>query len=167
MLFNAFYSDEDRARAAAARPAEAAETRARALLLRRHNEAITAALMARLPFSWLVGKAVRRYQGPPVWERGPAALHIQLQEPVQFTTGRTDYSRRVGDWLCSAALDESTGELRYQPAEASELWHSDGSGGPLANYLPAPTCKKCLTLADKVQPLPDGEPLTLRIDGKS
>jgi hypothetical protein len=167
MSFSGFYTPADRARAQAARPAEADESRARAAARRRINEQATAGLTSLLPFAWLVGRVRPAYQGPPVWERGPAALHIQLQQPVHFTAGRKAYSRMIGDWLCSAALDEETGELRYTPEAIGELWHSDGTGGPAANYLPAPTCKRCLALAARLQPLPDGPPLTLRIDGKS
>jgi len=146
MLFTGFYSKDDRARAVAARQAEAEESRARAAALRRKNEQATWDLAQLLPFSWQVGRARARYQGPPVWERGPAALHIQLKEPVQLP-GKGQPVRAAGDWLCMASVDTDTGEVRYEPDALHELLHSDGTGGPAALYLPAPTCKNCLKKA--------------------
>jgi hypothetical protein len=136
-----FYTEADRARALAHRSAEASESRARATALRRDNFLVTSALTTLLPFRWEPGVVKPRYQGPPVWERGPAAIHVRLLEPAQL--GSTQ--RPAGDWLCKASLDTDTGEVRYESQQAP--WHSDGTGGPGANYLPAPTCKNCLKKA--------------------
>jgi hypothetical protein len=105
--------------------------------LRLAAEQATAGLRARLPFRWQPGVVKPRYQGPPVWERGPAAVHVMLLEEAP--------GRRVGDWLCKASLDTDTGEVRYDSQLAP--WHADGTGGPQANYLPTPTCKNCLKKA--------------------
>jgi hypothetical protein len=59
-------------------------------------------------------------------------------------------TRAVGDWLCSAAVDESTGELKYEGKRA-EQW-ADGTGGPGAYYDPQPTCKRCLKKLDALWP---------------
>lgn len=146
MSLTGFYTEADRARAQSCRAAEAEESRQRAQALRRKNEQATWTLFQLLPFSWQVGRARARYQGPPMWERAPAALHIQLQQPVQLP-GKGQPVRPVGDWLCMASLDTESGELRYEPEHERELWHSDGSGGPGAMYRPAPTCKNCLKKA--------------------
>ena len=145
-IFQGFYTPDDRARAQTHRAAEAEEARARAVALRRRNQQATAELNVLLPFAWQVGKVRACYQGPPVWERGPAALHIQLQQPVQLP-GKGQPVRPAGDWLCQASLDTETGELRYEPEHERELWHSDGSGEPGTMYQPAPTCKNCLKKA--------------------
>lgn len=143
---NGFYSSVDRARAVAARQVEAEASRQRAQALRRKNEQLTWDLCQVLPFAWQVGKVFARYQGPPLWERGPAALHIQLLQPVQLP-GKGQPVRPAGDWLCMASLDTETGEVRYEPDGDRDLWHCDGTGGQGAMYRPAPTCKNCLKKA--------------------
>lgn len=138
-----FYTPADAARARRHHQADAAESQQRAADLRQRHEQAAAHLRAWLPFTWRVAKVRPRYQGPPVFERGPAALHLQLLEPVTLAPGtKQAQARAVGDWLCQAALDTSTGALRYESEPAP--WYSDGSGGPEANYLPAPTCQRCL-----------------------
>jgi hypothetical protein len=146
MSLTGFYTEADRARAVAHRQVEAEESRQRALALRRKNEQATWDLVQLLPFTWQVGRARPRYQGPSVWERGPAALHIQLSQPVQLP-GKGQPVRAAGDWLCMASLDTETGEVRYEPEPERELWHCDGTGGASAMYRPAPTCKNCLKKA--------------------
>jgi hypothetical protein len=135
-----FFSKHDAARAQWGRVNEPA-TNGQGLRLA--SERATAALYARLPFRWQPGVVVSRYQGPPVWEKGPAAIHIMLLEETYVTEGKD--ARRVGDWLCKASLDTDTGELRYESQLAP--WHADGTGGPNASYLPTPTCKNCLKKA--------------------
>lgn len=148
MSLTGFYPAADAARARQFRQVEAAESQQRAAELRQQHEHTTARLRAGLPFAWQVGKVRPRYQGPSVWERGPAALHIQLLEPVMLAAGtKQAQPRAVGDWLCQAALDTDTGELRYDSEPAPT--YCDGSGGPAANYVPAPTCKRCLKRAQQ------------------
>jgi hypothetical protein len=125
--------------------AGASESLAQAASLRRVHEVATEALRARLPFRWEPGVVRPRYQGPPVWERGPAAVHIWLQEPASLDNGKQ--TRDAGDWLCSARLDKDTGELRYDP-QAAPLY-ADGTGGPEAQYEQQPSCKNCLRKAEQ------------------
>jgi hypothetical protein len=148
MYFNGFSSRYDAARAQRFRQESGDDTRQRAAALRHQHEQRTAELRARLPFTWQVGKVRPRYQGPSVWEHAPAAVHIQLLEPVVLNPGtKQEQQRVVGDWLCQAALDTNTGEVRYE-AEAAP-WYSDSSGRPAATYLPSPTCKRCLKRAEQ------------------
>jgi hypothetical protein len=127
------------------------ETRQRAAELRRQHEQATAQLRARLPFPWQVGTVRPRYQGPTVWERGPAALHIQLLEAFTLAPGTSqEQARAAGDWLCQAALDTSTGEVRYDTQAAPD--HCDGTGGSTAYYQPTPSCKRCLQKAQQLFP---------------
>lgn len=141
-----FYTPADAARARRHHQADAAESQQRAADLRQRHEQAAAHLRAWLPFTWRVAKVRPRYQGPPVFERGPAALHLQLLEPVTLAPGtKQAQARAVGDWLCQAALDTSTGALRYESEPAP--WYSDGSGGPEANYLPAPDLYPACVLA--------------------
>jgi hypothetical protein len=154
-----FYTPADRAREQAHRQADADESRANAAALRRQNEQATAELNARLPFPWGVGKVRPKFQGPSVWERGPLALHIQMlaTDRVQLLIDGRGYDREPGDWLCMASLDTDTGEVRYEPEDSPhEILHSDGTGGAQGYYWPAPTCKKCLAMAEKF-PRRDGK----------
>lgn len=129
------------------------ETHQRATELRRQHEQTTEQLRARLPFAWQLGKVRPRYQGPSVWEHAPAAIHIQLLEAVTLAPGtKQAQARAVGDWLCQAALDTSTGEVRYQAEAVPD--HCDGTGGPAAYYRPAPSCKNCLKKAQQIFPSP-------------
>jgi hypothetical protein len=141
MSFSGFFSqaDANRRRDALLSGTSAGPAQA----LRRQHELASAELRARLPFQWEPGVVRSRYQGPPIFEHGPAAVHIWLQEPLGLDNGRQ--ARRRGDWLCMASLDESTGELRYE-GQAAPLY-ADGTGGPGANYEQMPTCKKCLKKA--------------------
>lgn len=133
-----FFSTRDRARHEWARVNEPARN---GQTLRLASERATAGLRARLPFRWQPGVVKSRYQGPPIFERGPAAIHIMLLEQAQL--GKE--ARPAGDWLFRASLDTDTGELRYESQQAP--WYADGTGGPAANYLPTPTCKNCLKKA--------------------
>ena len=127
------------------------ETRQRAAELRRQHEQATDQLRARLPFAWQVGKVRPRYQGPSVWEHVPAAMHIQLLEAVTLAPGtKQAQARAVGDWLCQAALDTRTGELRYETEATPD--HCDGPGGPASYYQPTPSCKNCLKKAQHLFP---------------
>lgn len=135
-----FHSTHDRTRSQWARVNEPARN---GLALRLAAERATGELRARLPFRWQPGVVVPRYQGPPLWERGPAAVHIMLLEETYVREGKD--ARRVGDWLCKASLDTGTGEVRYESQQAPQ--HADGTGGANAHYLPTPTCKNCLKKA--------------------
>jgi hypothetical protein len=136
-----FPTSAEVARARQHRPAEVAESQQRATDLRHLHEQTTAYLRHLLPFAWQVAKVRPRYQGPPVFERGPAALHLQLLEPVTLAAGtKQTQARAAGDWLCRAALDTSTGARRYESEPAP--WYSAGSG---VSYQPTPTCRHCLT----------------------
>jgi hypothetical protein len=129
------------------------ETRQRAAGLRRQHEQTTAQLRARLPFAWQVGKVRPRYQGPSCWEHAPAAIHIQVLEAVTLAPStKQAQARAAGDWLCQAALDTSTGEVRYEPEAAPN--HCDGTGGLVAYYRPMPSCKNCLKKAQQLFPNP-------------
>jgi hypothetical protein len=141
-----FFSHEDAARANRGRHSGAAlaETLGRAQALRRQHELTTDRLRAGLPFQWEPGVVVRKYRGPSVWERGPDAVHIWLQEPV--LVGKVP--RPAFEWLCTARLDTDTGELRYEP-QAAPLY-ADGTGGPGAHYEQMPTCKNCLKKAEVI-----------------
>lgn len=151
MSLSGFFTPTDAARARQFRQTDAAESQQRAAELRRQQEQATAQLRARLPFTWQVGKARPRYQGPSFWEHVPAAIHIQLLEPVVLSAGtKQAQPRAAGDWLCQAALDISTGELRYDSQAAPT--YCDGTGGPGAHYLPAPSCKRCLKKAQQLFP---------------
>jgi hypothetical protein len=82
-----------------------------------------------------------------------ATLHIQLLEAVTLAPGtKQTQARAAGDWLCQAALDTSTGELRYETEGAPD--HCDGTGGPAAYYWPMPNCKNCLKKAQQLFPKP-------------
>jgi hypothetical protein len=144
---NGFFSPDDRARVMSydARP-DREERQRRAAELRRQNEQAAAEVQGRLPVSFQPGVVRPRYQGPPIFPRGPATVHIMLLEPLSAR----GIVRVAGDWLCSAALDESTGELKYEGKRA-EQW-ADGTGGPGAYYDPAPSCKKCLKKLDALWP---------------
>ncbi len=133
-----FYSKHDAARHQWGR---VNEPRQDGVGLRLASERATAALRARLPFRWQPGVVRSRYQGPPVWEKGPAAVHVMLLEEAQV--GKE--LRPAGDWLCRASLDTDTGEVRYESQQAPV--HADGTGGANAHYLPTPTCKNCLKKA--------------------
>ena len=145
MNLNSFFSQDDRARAERSRLAgdpEASERRARAAALRRQHELATAGLQRRLPFRWRAGVRKPGYQLASLFEQALPAVHIMLLEGYE----QPGLSRAAGDWLCSAALDTDTGEIRYEGAPA-EQW-VDGTGGPAAYYEQQPTCKKCLKKAE-------------------
>lgn len=146
---SSFYSPADQRRAWEAQLSGhdgADERRARGLALRRQHDQANGQLHQLLPFPWAPGIRRARYPLATDFPQSLPAVHIMLQAPAELRPAQGPLQqRRAGDWLCMAALDESTGELRYEPEPAPQ-W-ADGSGGPEAAYDQQPTCKNCLRWA--------------------